>query len=112
MFSLDRNAHTKVAVEWYRKLNQYAIPHLVCLTHGDRLYAECADEEQSERDMAYTKKAIKKQVEVYMYIFHTHCHFSPLHPPDHPEGFNIEKPNLTFTLLYVHFLNRSFRRRL
>ena len=64
-----RNAHTKVAVEWYRKLNQYAIPHLVCLTHGDRLYAECADEEQSERDVAYTKKAIKKQVEVCAYMF-------------------------------------------
>ena len=61
---LHRNAHTKVAVEWYRKLNQYAIPHLVCLTHGDRLYAECAGEEVRERDLAYTKKAIKKEVEV------------------------------------------------
>ena len=64
MDSICRNAHTQAAVEWYRKLNQYSIPHLVCLTHGDRLYAECADEEQSERDTAYAKKAIKKQVEV------------------------------------------------
>lgn len=59
-----RNAHTQAAVEWYKKLNQYAIPHLVCLTHGDRLYGECTDDEQSGRDPAYTKKAIKKQVEV------------------------------------------------
>ena len=64
MYLICRNAHTQAAVEWYRKLNQYSIPHLVCLTHGDRLYAECADEEQSERDTAYAKKAIKKQVEV------------------------------------------------
>ena len=61
-----RNAHTKAAVKWYKRLNQYAIPHLVCLTHGDRLYAECADEEQSGIvDFAYAKKAIKKQVEVW-----------------------------------------------
>ncbi len=61
-----RNAHTKAAVEWYKRLDQYAIPHLVCLTHGDRLYAECADEEQRGLvDSAYAKKAIKKQVEVW-----------------------------------------------
>lgn len=64
MFGLfSRNAHTKEAVEWYRKLNQYAIPHLVCLTYGDRLYAECG---RHERDSADIKKAIKKQVEVYI----------------------------------------------
>ena len=52
-------------MEWYKRLDQYTIPHLVCLTHGDRLYSECADEEQSGLvDSAYAKKAIKKQVEV------------------------------------------------
>ena len=52
-------------MEWYKRLDQYAIPHLVCLTHGDRLYAECADEEESGiADSAYAKKAIKKQLEV------------------------------------------------
>ena len=61
---MHRNAHTQAAVEWYKKLGQYAIPHLVCLTHGDRLYAECIEEEQMEHNLAYTKKTIKKQVEV------------------------------------------------
>ena len=59
-----RNAHTGAAIEWCKRLNQYAIPHLVCLTHGDRLYAECADEEKNERDRAHSKRAIKKEVEV------------------------------------------------
>ena len=68
--AIYRNAHTGAAIEWCNKLNQYAIPHLVCLTHGDRLYAECADEERSERDPAYAKRAIKKEVEVRPCI---HC---------------------------------------
>ena len=96
-----RNAHTKVAVEWYRKLNQYAIPHLVCLTHGDRLYAECADEEQSERDVAYTKKAIKKQVEVCVYIF-------SLPSPDMGTSFIIPMHACDTLLVF----DRSFKTRL
>ena len=46
------------------------MPHLVCLTHGDKLYDECAVEEQTELDPAYAKKAIKKQVEVYIIIIY------------------------------------------
>lgn len=63
---LCRNAHTQAAVEWYRKLSEYAIPHLVCLTHGDRLYAECREDEVQYEDPTYSMRAIKKQVEVVM----------------------------------------------
>lgn len=51
-------------MQWYKKLNEHSIPHLVCLTHGDRLYAECREEQEEREDPSYTKRTIKLQVEV------------------------------------------------
>ena len=35
------DAHTTEADKWYEELNKHALPHLICLTHGDRLFTEC-----------------------------------------------------------------------
>lgn len=60
------DAHTTKAVQWYKELSEHALPHLICLTHGDRLYVECEKESKhKEATPDDIKLATQKKVKVY-----------------------------------------------
>ena len=61
------DAHTTKAIQWYKILNEHALPHLICITHGDRLYADSKMHKQM--DEADTNRAIQMEIKVHKYYF-------------------------------------------
>ena len=62
--SLFRKAHTESAKNWLEVLEDKSVPILVCLTYGDKLYAECMGEDGSHPDPKQIQLKIEEETEV------------------------------------------------
>ena len=67
-----RKIHTQSAKKWLERLSKEKVPILVCLTFGDKLYAEHMTEGGDHPRVSDMAKVIKGQVTVrcviYMYL--------------------------------------------
>ena len=63
-FHYGRKAHTKSAKKWLEVLEDKSVPVLVCLTYGDKLYAECMGKDGSHPDPKQIKLKIEEETEV------------------------------------------------
>ena len=59
-----RKAHTKATQEWLDRLAQENVYVLVCLTYGDKLYAELMSKDGRHLNQAVAKSELQKQKEV------------------------------------------------
>ena len=59
-----RKAHTESAKKWLEVLEDKSVPVLVCLTYGDKLYAECMGNNCSHPDPQKIKLKIAEETEV------------------------------------------------
>ena len=59
-----RKAHTESAKKWLEVLEDKSVPVLVCLTYGDKLYAECMEKDGSHPDPQKIKLKIAEETEV------------------------------------------------
>ena len=61
---LCRKAHTESAKKWLEVLEDKSVPVLVCLTYGDKLYAECMGKDGSHPDPQKIKLKIAEETDV------------------------------------------------
>ena len=61
---LFRKAHTKATQEWLDRLAHENVYVLVCLTYGDKLYAELMSKDGKHCNQAIAKSELQKQKEV------------------------------------------------
>ena len=59
-----RKAHTQSAKKWLERLAKENVPVLVCLTFGDRLYAEHMGRKQEHPSREAMTQVLKHQLEV------------------------------------------------
>ena len=63
-YSLHRKVHTQSAKKWLGRLHKEKVPTLVCLTFGDKLYAEHMSDSGGHPRVADMSKVIKSQLSV------------------------------------------------
>ena len=68
--SCGRKIHTQSAKKWLGRLSKEKVPILVCLTFGDKLYAEYMTEGGGHPRVSDVAKVIKSQVTV-SYVTYT-----------------------------------------
>ena len=49
---------------WYDILEKKSVPHLICLSHADRLFVECVYEDDGIKNMEYACMEIPRQLKV------------------------------------------------
>lgn len=59
-----RKISTSLAKEWLRQLQIEDVPLLVCLTHADRLYAECMKKDQDPNPNESKRQVIGSELQV------------------------------------------------
>ena len=69
-FISDRKAHTQSAKKWLERLHKENVPVLVCLTFGDRLYAEHINEKGVHPPKDFMSTVVKEQRSV-SYEYHS-----------------------------------------
>ena len=68
-----RKAHTQSTKQWLERLQKERVPVLVCLTFGDRLYAEHMTRKGGHPSKNFMTKVIKEQLSVsLMSVSYTH----------------------------------------
>ena len=68
-----RKAHTESAKKWLEVLEDKSVPVLVCLTYGDKLYAECMGKDGSHPDPQEIKLKIAEETDVSTIIVIACC---------------------------------------
>ena len=61
---VHRKVHTQSAKKWLERLHKEKVPTLVCLTFGDKLYAEHMSDSGEHPSVADMSKVIKSQLSV------------------------------------------------
>ena len=64
-----RKVHTQSAKKWLERLQKEKVPTLVCLTFGDKLYAEHMTNTGEHPRVADMSKVIKSQITVNRFNF-------------------------------------------
>ena len=64
---MDRKAHTQSAKKWLERLQKEHVPVLICLTFGDKLYAEHMTRKGEHPSKNFMTKLIKEQLSVRSY---------------------------------------------
>ena len=59
-----RKAHTQSAKKWLKRLQEENVPVLVCLTFGDKLYAEHMNKKGEHPPKNFMTRMIKEQLSV------------------------------------------------
>ena len=59
-----RKVHTQSAKKWLERLQKEEVPVLVCLTFGDKLYAEHMTKKREHPDKDHMKRLVKEQLSV------------------------------------------------
>ena len=62
-----RKVHTQSAKKWLERLQKEKVPTLVCLTFGDKLYAEQMDGPKKHPSVDHMVKVVKDQISVSLY---------------------------------------------
>ncbi len=66
---IRRKVLSDPSVEWIRALQREHVPVLVCLTHADRLYAECITSEHGKQEVTpYKEQVIRRELEVGIHV--------------------------------------------
>ena len=66
-----RYANKSPALEWYKKLRELNIPHLVCLTHGDILLEDVRQEGSSTQAITQRIKVCQSVLEHMPHMLRT-----------------------------------------
>ena len=69
-----RKAHTQSAKKWLERLQKENVPFLVCLTFGDKLYAEHMSPKGVDPSKNSMTKTIKEQLSVNLAYLLTYDH--------------------------------------
>ena len=64
MALVHRKAHAQSAKQWLERIQKENVPVLVCLTFGDRLYAEHMTKKGEHPSKTFMTKVIKDQLSV------------------------------------------------
>ena len=59
-----RKVHTQSAKKWLERLQKEEVPVIVCLTFGDKLYAEHMTKKREHPDKDHMKRLVKEQLSV------------------------------------------------
>ena len=59
-----RKVHTQSAKKWLERLQKEEVPVIVCLTFGDKLYAEHMTKKREHPDKDHMKMMVKEQLSV------------------------------------------------